>query len=373
MHPCGLIAALDLFHDERLQLEAPGYGPMKGFIVSADSQSTAKKILSKIRKITSRQGCALVDQLVAWAREEWSGRVDERLLRDFIEEHPSLEWLSAGREWVWVPDVPRSRLFRPIRQVLAAVDEVSIAELRAAIRRDLHLEGFAPPLDVLTSLLRGLPWCRVSADRVAHASSFPNEDLQGNAGILVDVLKGSGGVMGRYDLINACVARGMNLSTCMVLMLHSATVVPVSPHVFALVGVPVWPSDVDRLTPSAQRARVLQDFGRTTDGMLWVSVKASASVITHGLVNVPGSLEQYLQGEFQVATVQSVVDEEGDSDVPPAAFKVRVSQQFVTGLREPLRSAGADIGDTVLMVFDSESRTVTISVGDESLRFAYEE
>jgi hypothetical protein len=308
---------------------------------------------------------------VDWVQRQYGCPVELGRIHDLLDAHPSVQWLTSGHEWAWVPDVPRSRLFRPIRQVLAVVDEIGLSDLRSAVRRDLRMEGFAPPLDVLQAIVGELPWCSVSADRLRPYNRDDVCGLTGNVGTLVDVIKQSGGVMGRYDVINACVARGMNLSTCLVLLLNSAPVIPLNQHVFALVGTQVWPSDVQRLTPPARRARVLQDFGRAGDGRLWISVRASASIVTQGLVNVPSEFEAYLQGEY-LAGSESRNSTAPDSDGEGRRqYKIRVNQHLVTGLRGPLRGAGADVGDVVLIVFDPMRRIANISIGDDSVRFAY--
>ena len=373
MHPCGLITALDVLGVKDADLRTAGAGPLQGFIVRNGAEPIASGIVSEVRRFTSRQGCVLVERLVAWAQEEYGKGIDADAVHGLLDAHATVEWLGTEREWAWVPDVPRSRLFRPIRQVLAVVDEVSAGDLRAAIRRDLRMEGFAPPREVLVAILERLPWCSVSGDRVTLSSPSEKEALSGNAAILADVLQEAGGVQGRHELIDACVNRGMNLSTCLVLLLHSATVVPVSPHIFALIGAQVWPTDLKRLTPAGAKPRVLQDYGRTEKGKLWVSVRASVSVVTQGLVNVPGAFERYLQGEY-VTQVTATGDPAAEELAAPArSSNLRVNHHMVTGLRDPLRSAGVDVGDIVVLLFAPVERTVEILVGDESLRFAYTE
>jgi hypothetical protein len=102
-----------------------------------------------------------------------------------------------------------------------------------------------------------------------------------------------------------------------------------------------------------------------------MAVRASSSTVTNGLVNLPSAFTPYLQGDFLVKEVGQTgsPDEVKRPDGP--LWKVRVNHQFVTGLREPLRRAGVDAGDTVLIVFDPAQGTADLSVGGESLRFEY--
>lgn len=368
----GLLTAFELFACEA-ELVCPGSGAMKGFMALAHHEESARRTISEARRLTSRQGCFELQALVEWAERAFDIKDAADFVRDLIDQHPSTAWLGDSHAWGWVPEVPRSRLFRPIRQVLTVTETISVEDLRSAIRRDLRMGGFAPPIEVLRTLVGHLPWCCIENELVRRRGDAAEAPLSGNARVIVDVLRGNGGAMSRHHLVEECARAGMNVSSCMLLIVHSATVVPVTPSVFALVGTEVYPSDIDRLTPRSDRGRVLQDYGRTRDGRPWVAVRASQSVITNGLLNIPTALVAYLQGEFILAESNDPegVDEEDVS--VDQQWRIRVNHQVVTGLRDPLRARAADLGDTVLVVFDAIGRTAELFVGAQSILFPYVE
>lgn len=389
LHLGGVLRAMELFgHGTPYSIHRTG--DLAGFVCDSDSEELVRRTVQEARRSTSRRGCFRLAALVAAISDRVGRAVEIELVRRVIDGHPEVEWLDAAREWGWAPEVSRSRLFRVIRQVLAVAPRVDLAELRAAIRRDLRMDGFSPPRKVLEAIVRGLPWAEFDGVHVRARGEIADLVPDSNYAILRDALAEAGGVTDRYSLVDACCERGMNINSCQLLLTYCPIVVPLGSQVFALIGADVPPGTIERLRPKATVGRVLKDHGWTDDGWPWVAMVASRSVIVNGLLNMPQGLRGYVQGSFTVRTPgqslgtlpfdDPVTDEGGDAgddteqvtEEHVNTSEIRVNGVMVSGLRSPLAELAAEVGDTIILVFDPASRTVRLEIGDEVLRSEFQ-
>lgn len=58
----------------------------------------------------------------------------------------------------------------------------------------------------------------------------------------------------------------------------------------------------------------------------------------------------------------ALAEEEDD-----APIQVRVSKLMLPGLRPTLIERAVEVGDTILLIFDTERRTLELRIGDESV------
>lgn len=389
LHVGGILKAMELYGVDT-PYRVHGAGDMAGFLCDAASEELGLRTVQEARRSTSRRGCFRLAALAAAVGERMGRTVTLDAVRRVIDAHRGVEWLDVDRQWGWAPDVSRSRLFRVIRQVIAVAPCVSLADLRSAIRRDLHMEGFTPPKQVLEEILSRLSWTEYRGGSVRACGSIAGLVPGSNYAILRDVLAEAGGVMDRYSLIDACCRRGMNLNSCMQFLSYCPLVVPLDSLVFSLIGTDVSPGTVERLRPEGAAVRVAKDHGWTVDGLPWVAVTASRSVIVNGLINIPTGLQSYVNGPFVIEepareiTSDDNLEGEGDERIahnladegpnkrPGCRHEVRVNGQMVSGLRGPLAERGADVGETVILVFDPKRRMARLEIGDEILRSEFE-
>ena len=365
----GILRAAEMF-GTKLDLTVPRSGRMSGVLCTPRQARLGERTLVRARRLTGRYGCFSTDTLMARLDPSGVDALELKRLLPLISTHSDIVWLDARREWGFVPEVGRSRLFGAIRKTLSVADSVGIDEIRSAVRRNRHMEGFAPRRDVLLAILRHVPWATVEETRVRGVGLDPAVEVVGNDRMFYEVLAAAGGALDRYTLVERCTRRGMNVISCNLLLNYSPVVTPLTPQVFALAGTDVAPGTVERLTPVRASGRVLQDYGWAPDGRLWVVVQASQSTIANGLINIPQAFAEYLQGRFQIDSAIRPEDGEDDADAEDAEeapVTIKVSRLMLSGLRPALIERAAEVGDRILLIFDRERRTLELRIGDEGV------
>lgn len=316
---------------------------------------TFTRILSQARKAISRWGVATLEDIAA------SVNVEMEEVEQALKTQSGFELLDDNG-WFWISSVPRNSLVTQIEKILAVAPRVDIKDLRAGVSRNHLRQGFAPPQRVLLELCRQLPGMEVDGrDVFVQNAQLLNLELGDTEQSIADVLFEHGPVMTRAKLESHCeqIPRG----TFYTYLKYSPILDIYARGVYGLRGADVEPGFIESLqTEVTPRTRVLQDYGWTSKGEIWLGYKLSESMIGTGVCGVPAAMHQHIQGTYDLRTSDNAYI---------GKWTCRGYQAW--NLNPLLRRRGGEVGDMLILVIDVNSRKVTARLGDESLLEQYQE
>jgi hypothetical protein len=194
---------------------------------------------------------------------------------------------------------------KTIEKILSVAGSLPVEELRAAVARNRRMWKSPPPEEVLLEFCRQMPGVQVDGRQVY--SPLPHDWRQTLSGVearLVQVLREHGPVMERGALEDLCVSGGMNRFSFHAFVASSPVIVQCGHSVYGLLGTKVSPEAVRALVARrrAERApaRVLDGFGRTDDGKVWLSYRFSKAASTYAVITVPAMLKDAIHGQFRL-------------------------------------------------------------------------
>jgi hypothetical protein len=171
--------------------------------------------------------------------------------------------------------------------------------------------------------------------------------------IIVDVLKDSGGIMGKQRLEDLCIARGLKRDTFSIHLTYSPVIARYAPAVYAVRGTQIPPGLAESMVETRRKTRVLVDYGWLPDGRISVSYKLSEGALSNGIVSVPAGMKTYLQGEFRLLQTDGQ---------PVGQLSVKDTQAW--GLGPFFRRRGGEPGDFFQILFDTKQRNATVILGE---------
>ena len=327
--------------------------------VRHDQVDATLAIVDLAKKETYFHGLSTVAGIERMVSEKFPGRVGPELVTQTMSLIEGFSWLDAKSGWFRLLPIAKHGLPKAIDKILAVAGEVTVSQMRQAMKRNRRLWKDPPPENVLLEFCRQTPDVRVQRDRII---SDPRRDwkksLTGVEAKLVAVLKQHGPVMERGTMEDLCVASGMNRFSFHAFVSWSPVIVQLGHSVYGLLGAKVSQQEVDELI-SARRAkrlahRVLDSHGRTEDGRVWLSYRLSKAASTYAVITVPAALKKIVRGRFGLLSPQG-------EKIGTLATK----DGRAWGLGAFLRERGARIGDHIVLTLDLEKRTAVVSMGKE--------
>lgn len=166
-------------------------------------------------------------------------------------------------------------------------------------------------------------------------------------------LKENGGILGRQQLEDLCIARGLNRETFGIHLTYSPVIARYAPGVYGIRGTQIPPGLAESMVETRRKTRVIADFGWMPDGRISVSYKLSDGVLSNGIVTVPASMKPYLQGEFKLLQADGQ---------PVGRLMVKDTQAW--GLGPFFRRRGGEPGDSFQIMFDTKQRNASVILGE---------
>lgn len=314
-------------------------------------------VRSIARRSIQHWGAATIEDVAAQVCRARKGGAASGFVSSVLQTLAGFRWIDQTTGWFWLDSVLPNRLLNNVRKILAVAGFIHVSELRQGIGRHHRMEGFAPPRRVLLEFCRQAQGFRVDGDTVIADPPLDwRQVLRGLERALASVLKESGPVMDRPKLEEVCVRTGMKKGTFYVLLDHSPILTRLARGVYALRGAPVPPGLVESLTPSVRRGKVLVDYGWTPERKIWLVYKVSKAMISSGMFTIPVALKSFVEGEFDLTT----------ADGSPIGRLIS-KDNGAHGLRPFFARRGGDAGDYLVLLFDLEHRTATVTLGDANL------
>jgi hypothetical protein len=352
--PGGLQQALELY-----RLEVPFELDGRQALIPTGAADAVQHASVLANRIISARGCVHIDDLVE--AEPILQNLGARTVAFVLDADPRYQWLDDEHTWLWRgagEGGGRNRLVNTIIRVMAVARRVELSELRTAIRRNLRMEGFAPPLGVLREVCASLPFVEVADQTVCRVEGALawNEVLGSVERTLADVLKEYGPVMSRLEFLEKCLQRGMNINTFGVFGTYSVVISRPASGLYSLVGAEIPPGTIEEIKQLRERASAFVDSGWTQDGQPFLCWKISNSILYNGIATIPSSMQRVLQGQWSYRTRESATD-----------GQLEVRESTCWNVRKLLLNLGAEIGDLLAIWFDLETRTVRAMVGSDEL------
>jgi hypothetical protein len=148
----------------------------------------------------------------------------------------------------------------------------------------------------------------------------------------------------------------MNRATFYIYLGYSPVLTKFARGVYGLRGTVVRPGAVEALAPRRLKGKVLQDYGWTDDGKIWLGYTISEAMLASGVFGIPSAMHSYLAGEYRLRTM---------NDVHVGAVVAKEANGW--GLSPFFRRRDGDPGDTLVIVFDLAKHEAVVSIGDSAL------
>ena len=121
--------------------------------IKKDEADYFKRVPRIARAIVSAFGCGHIEHILSDLDAGSERTIDALQVTIILDQNPDVRWLNQEREWFTIVETKRNRLSNIVRKVLSVAQEISISELRGAVKRVHRLDGFAPPLRYLEIIL----------------------------------------------------------------------------------------------------------------------------------------------------------------------------------------------------------------------------
>lgn len=303
------------------------------------------------RKETSSYGCSNISRIASQLGLEAE---ESDALRKALASISEFVWLDAegDQEWFLSAFPTRNRLQNLVLKVLHVAPKIRLMELRNAVGRSRRL-GLVPPSAVLKRFCAELRLAEVTDEWIAARTQSAKTELGAVELALVRAFGELGYVLTREQLEEFCIARlGINATSFYLYLARSPLVVRLAQGIYCQVGTEVQPGEVERIT-KLRKSVLPPDHGWTPSGKLWLATELSRIAIHSGGLRVPNFVSAFATGEW---ILNSALE-----------CKIKITGDFVTGLRRPLAALGAEPGDYCLLLFEVPSRKIDLRVGGPDL------
>ena len=326
--------------------------------VRPDQVDVPAAVIEIAKKEIYYHGIARIGRIDEVLSVKYPGRVGAALVRETLRLLDGFCWLDEASGWFCIRSISKHGLPKAVEKILAVAGEITVADLRTAVGRNRRMWKVPPPEKVLLEFCRQTPGVRVHRDRIiADPPRNWKKAVTGVEASLVAILKKHGPIMERGVLEDLCVQSGMNRFSFHAFIACSPVIAQYGHSVYGLLGADVPARTVEALIAKRRRerapTRVLDGFGRTDDGKVWLSYRLSKAASTYAVITVPAALKNVVSGKFQLVTPDG-------RQVGTLAAK----DGRAWGLGAFLRQHGARTDDCLLITLELKSRRAVITVGE---------
>jgi hypothetical protein len=354
---CEALAGVGWCFRKLAPFEVIRLGPRTG-LVTPGATKALEQLGRRVHERMRSCGCANVADLVDDVREIFGSKASARFAEAAIRSVGRFEWLDQHGKWFWyIPDREpgANRLVDQIQRALAATPRIELSELRSAIRRVNGLGDFAPPSKVLEAICRRLLFVQIEGGTVVRVPGMAswNAILSAQEKILVEVLRLHGPVLERDAFRELCRQRGVHEGMFSGLTSDSPTLRERGGG-YALVGtmIPSAPPSPD--APSAAPSPTSM-HGFLNEGQVFLVWRLDSSAFRGGVLRMPEPINTFAEGDYQVRTIAG-------RQLGP----LNIRQRACWDVRRLLLALGAEVEDTLVIVFNFRDHTAIGVAGEEN-------
>jgi len=322
-------------------------------LVLAEDEERLIKILQIVRRRTSELGCLSILSLASELQIE-----EERsdLVRKVLDRLPQIEWLDGSKNWLYLRDFPRNRLFNLCAKVLSVSPRIRLSELRRAVAKSRRL-SMAPSQKILGAFVESFGLGTVNAEIVEAAPAMvttPNpESIEGK---ILGVFDEYGSVMDGEELAERCISAGVNATSFYIYRLVSPVVASLGKGIYCKVGAEVPPGVIEDILSRRRSTPRSSDHGWMPNGNLWFGLELPRSVITTGGLRLAQFVADLVQGEWDVQLPDGTVYD-----------RVTCRDLFIWSFRKAFAVLGAEPDDLMALEFGKKTRRVMVRIGGPGL------
>jgi Bacterial RNA polymerase, alpha chain C terminal domain/Sigma-70, region 4 len=338
---------------ERIQIDH------KQIIVGANYHHKLTRVMPALRRKTSEVGCA---SILSLSSEVKIDEQQSKLIVEFLEFVPQVEWLDEEKEWLFARGTARNRLINLISKVLGICPRIRVSELRRAVSKSRRL-AMAPPQKILAAFVERSGLGRMEDDIVVANANLTGAPTEGSIeGRMLRVLDEFGPVMDGEEFAERCVEAGINATTFYIYRLISPVICALGKGVYCKVGCEVPPGTIEDIVGRRRSVTRSSDYGWTQKGSLWFGIELTRQVMTAGSIRLPTFVSDFVQGEWRVSLPDGT-----------DCGHVTGRDLFIWSFRKAFALLGAEPSDLATFEFDLKNKNVLVKVGGPGLYEAIQE
>ena len=325
----------------------------KKIVVATNDQAKLAKSFVTLRRKTSELGCVNIQSLCS---EIGMDETRTEIVRRFLEASRAVDWLDEDKDWMYLSNTARNRLFNLCAKVLGVCPSIGIGELRRAVSKSRRL-AMAPPQRVLASFVERDGLGTIQGSRIVASPSMGKAPLPDSAeGKMLKVLDEFGPIMDGEKMADQCIAAGMNATTFYIYRMISPVVSTLGRGVYCKVGSDVPPGTIEDILSRRRAVPRVSDHGWTPKGRLWFGTELSRIILTAGSIRLASFVSDLVQGQWSVK-------------LPDGGTygTVNCRESFIWTFRKQLKILGAEPNDLMVLEFDIKERAVLVRVGGPGL------
>jgi hypothetical protein len=279
------------------------------------------------------------DRYVDPDQPEWAAAVIDLVLA----QSPLVEWLDRDSGiFTLDPEVTRNRIVTPIQKIVAVAGQIEATSLRTALLRSYRYRGMPYSSRHLLELCRRISGLAVAGTAVRNVSLDAASLLGPEEVHLWELLRSRGTPLSRPEIHDGARRSDISDSTVIAALTYSIIIQRTADGQYALIGTANEPPmDGTSLWTRPGRELCSLGKGRLPDGRIWLSYRASTSVLQTGSFPLPSTYFEELRGQIALKPVEDGPTYWGRMDGHFAWF----GEPFITG-------APIELGDGVLLIID---------------------
>lgn len=327
--------------------------------VIAEDEDRLVKILQIVRRRTSELGCLNILSLASELEIE-----EERsdLIRKVLDHLPQIAWLDESKNWLYLRDIPRNRLFNLCTKVLGVSPRIRLSELRRAVAKSRRL-SMAPPQKILGAFVESFGLGTIHAEVVkAIPTMVTVADPESIEGKILAVFDQYGSVMDGEELAERCIGADVNATSFYIYRLMSPVIASLGKGVYCKVGAEVAPGVIEDILSRRRSTPRSTDHGWMPNGNLWFGLELPRSVITTGGLRLAQFVADLVQGEWDVQLPDGTIYD-----------RVTCRDLFIWSFRKAFAVLGAEPDDLMALEFNKKTRRVMVRIGGPGLFEAIQE
>jgi hypothetical protein len=252
-----------------------------------------------------------------------------------------------------------------VEKIVSIAGSITISDLRNGTGRSHRVQGVRLPSHILSKLCVSTGLYYEEGDRIVGNATLPdwNDVLAPQERVITRILFENGYAMRRVDLEALVTQAGVSRNSFHIYLTYAPILERYAAGVYGLRGAPVTAAQIDALIPPIVRQRrVVQDYGWTEAGVIWVGYKASRGLVTSGVLTAPRAVGDMIQGSYTLSA--GTGEQVGTLTVRDAS---------VWGISPFLARWGVEEGDFLVIEFDTKAKTAKITAGDHELISRYQD
>jgi len=322
-------------------------------VVRKEDEERIIRLMQVVRRRTSELGCSNILAIASTLKID-EERAD--ILRKVLDVTPGIAWLDDDKNWLFLKEAPRNRLFNLSAKVLGVSPRLGIAELRRAVSKSRRLT-IVPPQKVLAAFVNasglGIVENNLVVANPTRVATLSPESIEGK---FIEVFRKYGGVMHGEELAERCVEQGINPISFYIYRSLSPVVAALGRGIYCKVGVDVPPGTIEEILSSRRSTVRSSDHGWLPNGNLWFGFEVTRIVLTSGSIRLVSFVSNLVQGNWTVR----LADGQPSGDVT-------CREGFIWSFKRAFVTAGIEPEDFIALEFDSKAREVRMKTGGPDL------